>query len=63
MTGTGYTVFGAVYGLLAVWIFTMISFIPMTSTRDQAMIGIGLGIIFFISAVLTKIYRAYAYGE
>ncbi len=59
----GYTAFGAIYGLMAVWIFTMISFIPLTSENKQALVGIGLGIIFFISAVLIKLYRSYVYNE
>jgi quinol-cytochrome oxidoreductase complex cytochrome b subunit len=63
MSGRGHVVFGSVYGVIAIALLTIISVMPATPLTDQALYGVGMGLLFVIGATFIKLYRSFAFGE
>ncbi len=63
LSGKGYVIFGGIYGFLAIAIVSMISIIPPTTTLNQSLYGIGMGLLFLIASAYIAIYRSHEYNE
>lgn len=63
LSGRGYIVFGGIYGFLAIVIISVISVIPPTTSLNQSLYGIGMGLIFLLGGAFTKLYRSHVLDE
>ncbi len=63
LSGKGYVVFGGLYGFLALAIISIISVIPPTTTFNQSLYGVGLGLLFLLGTAFIALYRSHAYNE
>lgn len=63
LSGRSYIVFGGVFGFLAIAIFSTISVIPPTTSLNQSLYGIGMGLTFLLGAAITMLYRSHEFNE
>lgn len=63
LSNRGYVFFGSFYAFLAITILSIISSIPPTKIENQALYGLGLGLIFVLGGAFIKLYRSYAFNE
>ncbi|MHB1493376.1 MAG: cytochrome b [Thermoplasmataceae archaeon] len=63
MSQLGFTITGSGFGMAAVAILIEISIIPPDSVFNEALYGIGLGLIALIGVALIRLYRHAIFGE
>lgn len=63
MKGGYYMAYSGGFAMSAIAVIYIISGIPADSLTNNALYGIGLGILFLIAAAVVKIYRKTQYGE